>query len=188
MKSLFVILGLVATATFVNADSFGTAGTMVSNLNLGGCSAIVDNSDNSRDTCLIACSDTSSYILNTLFNTNAYTDKLVSPTEFYTKLNAMSIYANAQINQCRLVELMQNVDKRFSVLAYSTGLGANLAAQVMMYKKSAFWTLLDDLKTAYNANVTDAQRYRMMGGLLYGYLTTVLTYSSPSAAVGTKPY
>lgn len=55
MKNLLVLLGIAFVAQTVTADAFGTVGTVLASLNSGSCKAMVDNPDNPRDTCLVAC-------------------------------------------------------------------------------------------------------------------------------------
>lgn len=124
MKSLFVTLGMIAVLSaegalakkkpWVSQETFESAGTILGNFINGACKAIVQNPDSDTDTCLIACGDVKSYIINKYFKLSAYTDSTVTPSEFLDKSNVFMTYSNAATNQCRQPEFMQVVDKRLS--------------------------------------------------------------------------
>ena len=70
MKNILLLLGIVAVAqTVVKADSLSDAGTLLSNFNYGTCKSLVDNIQNNRDTCLVACLEASAYI-QTMFTSS----------------------------------------------------------------------------------------------------------------------
>ena len=63
MKTLYTLFSIVAVAsTVVKADTLSDFGTTLGYINTGACNVIVNNPDNSRDTCLIACADTTAYL------------------------------------------------------------------------------------------------------------------------------
>ena len=146
MKSALATLCLVAVISsasveakfrpFVSAaDIFAEAGTVIGDIIIGGCKAIValPNAATTTDTCLIACEDVQSYVTGTLFNKDSYTASTISPAQFSTYYNTFSVYGNAAINQCRQVEFMQLWDQRFSKISFSSGLAMNLAVQAATY-------------------------------------------------------
>jgi hypothetical protein len=115
---------------------------------------MVDNPDNERDTCLVACSDSSAYLLNYLFDVTAYSSGTITPSEFYSKLTKFIIYGNAEINQCRQSELMSLWNLKLSYKSYTYGLLANLASQAAMYNNSPLYSLFHSLKKEYDSSDT----------------------------------
>ena len=187
MKNILVLLSVIAVAqTVVKADTLSDFGNSLSNFNAGTCTSLIDNNSNDRDTCLVACTEASAYITK-MFTSTEYTDSKFNPAEFLSKLGDFNIKFNAQMNQCRLVELMQAFDKRASVKSFSAGLIANLASQAAMYKKSSLWTLFDNLQATYNDSaMTSDDKYKKFGSVFFKYVSELATFTSPSAAVNTK--
>ncbi len=74
MKSIAILIALVATANIVKADTLSDFGGYISQFNIGTCQAFVEDPSNERDTCLVACTSTGTFIV-TAFTTADYSTK-----------------------------------------------------------------------------------------------------------------
>jgi hypothetical protein len=96
---------------------------------------LVDDKDNTRSTCLVYAAIYGQSLAD-LYDKSTYTNEAITPSEFFTKLNDMSLKQQGQNNMCGTNQILGEFNRRVNNVPALLGLAANIGGQLTRWSKS----------------------------------------------------
>ena len=129
MKTTSILLGLTLAVSSVVAVDLATIAT---NFNIGCSQAFMDDPTDTTNTCYVATYN-ANINLATALTFSSYTGGVFTTSEFTNDMATFAVKYMTQVNQCRMVEMLEALNTRVNdpVFLYSTGV--KLISQAALY-------------------------------------------------------
>ena len=188
MKTFAVLLGVMACVQALELNPSGI-GALVGQLNKGLCKAFLDDPNDTTSDCYKSCDDTSTTI--TSFFSGYTSWNAITTTDIFNQVSVSSIKFLTQNADCKQTEFIQQLDNRFSDIAFLSGTGSNLVVQLVMFAMNGFTP--SDKGTSLGKLINNFSKFNFddatdMGYYLTMFVAQLMNFKTPGIASQLSTY